>query len=482
MSKFYVTTAIIYANAKPHIGNALDFVQGDVLARYHKILGDEVRYSTGMDENGLTNYRAAQQAGKDPQQYVDEMAEHDQRFMRLYEVDYTDFVRTTASWHREASQAIWRAVARSGDIYKKSYKAIYCVGHEAFLTQSELIGGRCPEHPNLEPEMVEEENYFFRLSKYQKRLLDFYKKNPDFVVPSERYDELIKFVDKGLEDISISRPVEKLPWGIPVPDDPTHVMYVWFDALTNYISVIGYGQPGREEEFAKWWPADVHVIGKNIVRFHGAIWPAMLFSAGLELPKKVMTHGFITVGGQKMSKTLGNVIDPVEVAGQYGAEAARAFLLSEIPTLSDADVTWERIDAFYNGVLVDGLGNLLQRTLTLVNNAHYKPKLGAKPSCADVFKHIEEYQFHEACRAVWTMVANANQQIDKEKPWELVRTTEDGRRRTDRRQQLLKTLLSLYRQLETIGTALAPLVPGLSQRILRQLETLEAKPLFPRKV
>ena len=471
MSKFYVTTAIAYANAKPHLGHALEFIQGDVLARYRKLHGDDVRYATGMDENGLKNYRAAQKAGKDTLEFVSEIAEQFKALDKLYDVAYTDFVRTTAPYHREASGAIWRAVASRGDIYKKSYKAIYCVGHEAFLTQSELVDGRCPDHPNLTPELVEEENYFFRLSKYQKELLDFYAKNPDFVVPATRFNELKRFAEKGLEDISVSRPVSKLPWGIPVPDDPSHVMYVWFDALTNYISVVGYGQKDREKEFAQWWPAEVHVIGKDIVRFHGAIWPAMLLSAGLDLPKQLFVHGFITSSGQKMSKTVGNVIDPVELAQKYGAEAARAFLLSEIPTLDDADVTWERIDAFYNGVLVNGLGNLLQRTLTLINNAGFKPGPGAKPSCADVFKFIESYQFHEAMRSIWTMVGNANQEVDREKVWELVRSDEKKGE---------KVLLSLFRQLETIGTALKPLVPRTSERILQQLETLEAKPLFLR--
>jgi methionyl-tRNA synthetase len=254
-------------------------------------------------------------------------------------------------------------------------------------------------------------------------------------------------------------------------------MYVWFDALTNYISVIGYGQKGREKEFEKWWPADVHVIGKDIVRFHGAIWLAMLLSAGLDLPKQLFVHGFIYTRSQKMSKTLGNVIDPIELAEKYGAEAARAFLLSEIPTLDDSDITWERINAFYNGVLSNSLGNLLQRTLTLINNAGFKPAPGAKPACADVFKHIEAYRFHEAMRAIWTMVGNANQQIDREKPWELLKSPKSKVLSP----KLEKTLLSLYRQLETISAALAPLVPGTSKRIAQQLETLEAKPLFPRK-
>jgi len=472
VSKFYITTAIAYANAKPHLGHALEFVQADVLARYHNFLGHEVKYATGMDENGLKNYRAAQQAGKETLGYLDEIADSFKKLDELYDVVYTDFVRTTADYHKQASQAIWKAAAKTGDIYKKSYKGLYCVGCETFKTASELRDGKCPLHPNLTLEEVEEENYFFKLSKYQDELLDFYEKNPEFVVPNEKFNELKRFVESGLEDISISRPKDKLPWGIPVLDDPQHVMYVWFDALTNYISVIGYGQKGREKEFQRWWPADVHVIGKDIVRFHGAIWPAILLSAGLELPKQLFVHGFLSSGGQKMSKTTGNVIDPIPLAEKYGAEAARAFLLSEIPTLDDADVTLERIDAFYHGVLSNGLGNLLQRTLTLINNAGFKPSPGAKPSCADVWKHIEEYQLHEAMRAVWTMVGNANQEVDREKVWELVKSD---------KKKAEKVLLSLYRQLETIGAALAPLVPGTSRRILQQLKTLKPEPLFPRK-
>lgn len=472
MKKFYVTTAIAYANAKPHLGHALEFVQGDVLARYHNFLGDEVRYATGMDESGLKNYRAAEKAGKDTMAFLDEIAELFKKLDETYDVDYTDFVRTTADYHKVASQAIWKAAERAGDIYKKSYKSVYCVGCESFKTARDLVYGKCPLHPNLIPEQVEEENYFFRLSKYQEKLIDLYTKNPEFVVPNERFNELKRFVESGLEDISISRPKDKLPWGVPVPDDPNHIMYVWFDALTNYISVIGYGQEGREKEFAKWWPAEIHVIGKDIVRFHGAIWPAMLLSAGLQLPKQLFVHGFVTSRGQKMSKTLGNVIDPVELAEKYGAEAGRAFLLSAIPTLDDADITWERIHEFYNSILVNGLGNLLQRTLTLIKNAGFKPGPGAKPSCADVFKYIESYQFHEAMRTIWTMVDSANQQIDRNKPWELIKKD---------KKKAHKVLLSLYRQLETIAAALQPLVPRTSEQIGQQLKTLEAKPLFPRK-
>ncbi len=474
--KFYITTAIAYANAKPHLGHALEFIQGDVLARYRKLIGDDVRYATGMDESGLKNYRAAQQAGKDIKVFLDEIAEHFQNLNRLYDVAYTDFVRTTADSHKEASQEIWRAVAARGDIYKKSYQARYCIGCEAFKTQNELEGDKCPLHPTLGVEFVEEKNYFFKLSKYQKELLKFYKEHPDFVVPNKRFNEIKRFVEGGLEDISVSRSVEKLPWGVPVPDDPDQTMYVWFDALTNYISVIGYGQPGREVEFKKWWPADVHVIGKDIVRFHGVIWPAMLLSAGLKLPQQLFVHGFLSSDGQKMSKTTGNIIDPVEFAEKYGAEVARTFLLSEVPTLDDADITWERIDAFYNGVLSNGLGNLLQRSLTLINKAGLKPKrqpwLKLDRKTTDVLEQVARYQFHEAMRIIWRKVADANAAIDKTSPWVLIQTDKE---------RAEKVLMSVYQQLEDIAIDLAVLVPQTSKRILKQLEILKPVPLFPRK-
>lgn len=477
-NKFYITTAIDYVNAPPHLGHALEKVITDAFARYHRLIGDEVFFLTGTDEHGLKVYRAAKKAGEDVQFFVDEVAAKFKDLKGLLNLSFDDFIRTTEPRHIAAAQELWQKAQKAGDLYKKKYKGLYCVGCESFKTRADLVDGRCAIHPNLELEGIEEENYFFKLSKYQKQLLKFYEEHPDFVVPESRYKEIVNLVKDGLEDVSVSRPAAKLPWGIPVPDDPTHVMYVWFDALTNYLTAVGFPDDwSKTMSGVEWWPADLHVIGKDITRFHAALWPAMLLSAKLPLPKQILVHGFLSFGEAKMSKSLGNVVSPEDIVQEYGTDALRYVLLRHLPTTGDGDVTADQIKERYNGELVNGLGNLVQRTVVLLRKSKAKIPPGASPSCADVFGFIEKYQLHEALGAVWKMVAEANAYIDKEKPWELLkkRTADSGQRRAE------EVLLSLVRRLETIAKALTPFLPDTAAAIKEQLATLRPEPLFLRK-
>ncbi|MBI5742567.1 MAG: methionine--tRNA ligase, partial [Candidatus Niyogibacteria bacterium] len=363
--KFYITTAIDYANAAPHMGHALEKTQADALARYHRILGEEVRFTTGTDEHGAKIARAAKKAETAPQAFVDQNAEKFKELLRLLDISNDDFIRTSdAGRHHPAAVKIWRALAASGDIYKKSYRGLYCVGHEAFITEKDLTDGKCADH-NAAPETIEEENYFFKLSKYGPRIKQAIESGEMKIIPEFRQNEILALIAEGLEDVSFSRPARDISWGVPVPDDPTQTMYVWCDALTNYISALGFG--GADEKlFEKFWPEATHLIGKDILRFHAAIWPGMLLSAGLPLPKRIITHGFVTSQGQKMSKTIGNVVDPLTIIEKYGAEALRYYFVREMPTFDDGDFTEEKMKAAYNGSLANGLGNFVSRTSKMI--------------------------------------------------------------------------------------------------------------------
>ena len=324
---YYITTTLPYVNADPHIGLALEVVQADVLARYQRLLGNNVLYNFGTDEHGLKIYRKAKESKKDPQKYVDEYAKKFENLKKALNLSYDNFIRTTDEDHVKATQEFWKICDKNGFIYKKNYKSKYCVGCELEKTDSELVDGKCPTHPTLELEIIEEENYFFKFSSFQKELLKLYKDDLDFVVPSFRHKEIETFVSKGLRDFSISRLKKKLPWGIPVPDDPEHVMYVWFDALINYISTIGW--PNDKKEFNEWWPV-IQVAGKDNLRQQSAIWQAMLLSVELPTSKQIFIHGFISTGGQKISKSLGNVVDPYKLVEGYGTDPLRYYLLSKV--------------------------------------------------------------------------------------------------------------------------------------------------------
>lgn len=368
MEKFYVTTAIPYVNARPHIGHALLLVNGDVIARCRRLEGYDVRFSAGTDEHGVKNVRAAEKVGMSIRQFVGQNALAFQNLLHELNISNDDFIRTSdKKRHFPGAQKLWRLLVEKGDIYKGFYKGLYCVGHEAFITEKDLVHGKCVEH-DAAPEIIEEENYFFRLSRYAKELQKFIESDELRIIPEARKNEALAFIKGGLDDISFSRPAKDLSWGVPVPGDDAHTMYVWCDALSNYISSLGYGSDD-ETTLQKYWPADVQVIGKDILRFHAVFWPAMLLSAGLPLPKSLFVHGFINIGGKKMSKTIGNVADPMDLIQKYGADAVRFYLLHEISTFSDGNFTHEQFAENYEAHLVNGIGNLLSRTIKMIQLA-----------------------------------------------------------------------------------------------------------------
>lgn len=360
---FFITTAIPYMNAPAHIGHAYEQVLADILARYHRTKGETVVFLTGSDEHGSKIVRAAQKADKSTQSFVDEYVKQYQELWRDYLISYDEFIRTSdKERHWPGAQALWSKLIEAGDIYKGTYHGLYCVGCEAFVTEKELVEGKCPHH-NTVPEKIDEENYFFRLSKYTPRVREAIESGAFTIIPEGRKNEILELLSGEVEDISFSRPEGAIPWGVPVPGDPSQMMYVWCDALSNYITAAGYGTD--EARFARLWPADIQVVGKDIVRFHAVIWPAMLLSAGIPLPKSLLVHGFITSGGRKMSKTIGNVVDPKEYVERYGAEALRFFLAREISSVEDGDFTEEKLIASYNGNLANGIGNLVSRTIKM---------------------------------------------------------------------------------------------------------------------
>ncbi|MDO8558504.1 MAG: methionine--tRNA ligase [bacterium] len=428
MSKSYITTAIPYVNAKPHIGFALELVQADVIARAHKEAGDDVRFLTGTDENSIKNVQAAEKAGVPIQQFVDENANVFFKLTQSLNIGADYFIRTTEERHKKGAQKFWEACKK--DIFQKEYEGLYCTGCETFYLEKELENGLCPEH-KTQPEPVHEKNYFFKLSDYSKFLLDAFENNKIRIHPKSRQNEVLNFIKEGLEDFSISRSNERAKnWGIPVPGDDSQMMYVWFDALTNYINALGYGS-GDEALFEKYWNAPdaevLHVIGKGIMRFHAIYWPAMLESAGI-FPKNgidIMVHGYVTVNGQKISKSIGNTVDPFELVEKYGADAVRYFLLREIPATEDGDFSEEKFIQRYNSDLANGLGNLVSRVATLaeksgIANLGRSDETFTKPM-EDAERRINvglvDYQLHMALSVLWELVMLGNQYIDEQKPW-----------------------------------------------------------------
>src|SRR3989344_5203119 len=360
----YVTTTLPYVNADPHIGFAQELVHADIFVRHARLLGREVFFNTGTDEHGLKVYRKALEEHIPAQDYADAYAAKFKNLVTsLGLVADIHFIRTTDPSHKKAAQEFWRRCDKAGYIYKKNYKIKYCVGCELEKTDSELVNGRCPIHPNLELELIEEENYFFKFSLFQNKLLTLYAQNPDFVLPPYRFNEIKAFVERGLEDFSISRLKAKMPWGVPVPGDDAHVMYVWFDALVNYISAIGW--PDDREKFSKWWPV-VQFAGKDQIRQQAAMWQAMLMAAGIAIPSKpILIHGFVLSDGQKMSKSLGNVVDPIALVNEYGVDAVRYFIARHMHPFEDSDFTLDKFKEAYNANLANGLGNLVARIMKL---------------------------------------------------------------------------------------------------------------------
>ncbi|MBI4426722.1 MAG: methionine--tRNA ligase [Candidatus Kerfeldbacteria bacterium] len=472
MERFSVTTPIYYVNDVPHIGHLYSTLIADVLARYwrQKLGNDQVWFSTGTDENSQKTVEAAQKKGLDPQRYTDQLAGIWQQTFERLGISFNDFIRTTEFRHKEAVQALLVDMDDSGDIYQGHYEGWYCVGHEAFMKESELVDGKCPEH-NRNAEWLKEENYFFKLSKYEKDLLHWFEKNPDWVVPPSRYNEVKQFVKQGLEDISITRQSQR--WGIPLPKDTSHVIYVWIDALINYLTTVGY----PDQRYRQWWPS-VHVIGKDITKFHCIIWPAMLMSVGIEPPKQVLVNGFFTVNGQKISKSLGNAIEPLALSKKYGSDAVRYFLLREIPFGSDGDFSEDKLKQRYVSDLANGLGNLVSRVTNMLEQfAHGQFVRSTTNSPQQLSRHqsaIEQYRFDEALGIMWEHLDAANQLIDVKAPWNMAK---EGKR-----DELNSLLNDLANRVLNIAGLLEPFMPVTAKRIQKAFvePVKKAEPLFPR--
>ncbi|KKR86170.1 MAG: Methionine-tRNA ligase [Candidatus Uhrbacteria bacterium GW2011_GWF2_41_16] len=460
---FYVTTPIYYVNGKPSIGHAYTAIAADILARYHRMLGEDVLFQTGTDENSQKNIEAARAAGKedDVQGYLNEMAALWQRTFDSLGLTHTRFIRTTEADHLAAVKAFWKAVEAKGDIYQGTYEGLYCQGCEAFVTEADLVNRECPLHKKP-PLQLKEKNYFFRLTRYQDALLEHIGKHPKFIQPESRRNEVLSYIRNFFSDVSISR--ETMKWGIQVPTDPSQRIYVWFDALINYISGVGYGTD--EKQFNTWWPAQVHLVGKDIIKFHCALWPAMLMSAGLPLPETVFANGFWTVDGQKMSKSLGNVVDPVEMAEQYGNDPLRYFLMREIPFGSDGDFSEARLAGRYDGDLANEFGNLVHRVLSMTE----KYTDSTVPERADGFLtgvwpayHLamQECRLHDALEIAWNVVRQTNQFVDQQQPWTLAKMEE--------KKMLHETLYILLETLRHLAWMLFPFLPSASERLFEQL-------------
>lgn len=455
MSNYYVTTSIPYVNGEPHIGFAMELLYGDVLARAARARGDNVVYSTGTDEHGTKVAQKAEELGKTPKALADELSAKFRVLGDLLNVEPDRFVRTTDKGHVERAQLIWKALSK--DIYKGKYTGWYDVRQEEFVPENQADPERKkPDHPQAY-QRLEEENYFFRLSGYTGPVLKAIEDDTLQIVPRTRRNEIIALLKDGLSDISISRPSEKLDWGIPVPGDKKQVMYVWFEALMNYITVLGYPE---HKDFKDFWPANTQIIGKDIIRFHAAIWPAMLMGLGIPLPKQLYVHGFVNVEGQKMSKSLGNVIAPAEIVEKYGADAFRYYFLRHVPSYDDGDFSWEHFEAAYNNELANELGNAVQRTAAMLTKYQggvigSVPEAGHDRGAYD--EAIAACKFDRALDHVWDQVRGLNQYIDQEKPWEIAKNKED-----DHLQEVLARQVS---DLLEIADLLEPFLPATALKI-----------------
>jgi methionyl-tRNA synthetase len=472
---YYVTTSIPYVNGEPHIGHALEFVMADVLARSARQQGKPTLFSTGTDEHGTKNLEKAAELGVTPQQFVDQMSQRFRDLQKLLNISNDRFIRTTDKSHEDRAQIIWQAL--SHDIYKAKYSGWYDVKEEEFVPENRADPARMkPDHPQAY-QRLEEENYFFRLSDYTDKIREAIESNAFQIIPDTRRNEVLSLLREGLEDISISRPREKLDWGVPVPGDDTQVMYVWFEALMNYITVLGYPE---HQDFKEFWPANVQVIGKDIIRFHAAIWPGMLMSLGLPLAKVLYAHGFITVNDQKMSKSLGNGIAPKEIVDKYGTDAFRYYFLRHIPSYNDGDFSWDAFDAAYNHELADDLGNAVQRTIVMITK-HQEGVVGTIPDSehdnARIQEAIEQCRFDRALDAIWDQVRGLNQYIDEEKPWEIVKTGDAD--------HLREVLAYQVGCLLEIADALTPFLPETAAKIQAAFKEGLVQPmettLFPKQ-
>jgi methionyl-tRNA synthetase len=476
VQRYYLTTAIDYPNGAPHIGHALEKVAADIVARYHRLRGYDTYFSMGVDENSLHVLTAANTNGVEPHAWVDSLDVAFRRAWEKLDISYDYWIRTTEARHIRASQEMFRRAVAKGDIYKSTYSGWYCPNCNTFYTTEELVGGRCPNHPTLSPEWLNEENYFFSLSKYGERLLAHIEENPDFIMPASRKAEVVSLIHQGLRDFSVSRMVRPgmEGWGIPVPDDPQHVIYVWFDALINYLTAVGF--PDDEQKFSHYWPADAHVIGKDITRFHCLYWPAMLLSADLPLPRHIPVHGFMSLEGQRISKTLGNIIDPVEVAQRVGSDAVRFYLARNLSFAQDSDFSRSGLLRHYNDELGNDLGNLLNRVVSMIKryrqgNVPVPGALGPLEQELQVMATeaqqrataaLDSWEINVALNSIWNVVRRVNQYIEQNEPWKLAKQPEQA-------EKLDTVLYSAAEATRILAILLAPFIPTSSQRIMEQL-------------
>ncbi|MDO4747492.1 MAG: methionine--tRNA ligase [Candidatus Saccharibacteria bacterium] len=470
MTKTYITTAIPYMNGNPHIGHAVDYCLADVYARYRRACGDEVRLQAGADEHGNKIYQKAMELGLPIEEYVDKNSKVFKDFIGKLGVEYTDYVRTTDKSHEERVQKIWQKLEEH--IYKADYEGWYCTGCERYITQKEYDenGGICPDHQKPY-EKLQGENYYLRIADFKDRIRQAIETDEMLILPDFRKKEVLRLLEES-PDVSISRPTSQLTWGVPVPGDDSQVMYVWIDALSNYLTVIGYPD---DDSYEEWWPATAQFVGKDILRFHAIIWPAMLIGLGLPLPKTLVSHGMVLANGQKMSKSIGNVVEPLEVLGKYGQDAFRYFFLRHVDTFADSDFTWEKYDAAYNNELANDLGNLVQRLATLANKNQIVVDGDTRGFSEEYKKLMDAFEFSKAFDCVWDKIQALNKRIDEEKPWSLAKNGE--------REKLESCLGGLIRDLLQANYELTPFLPEASGKIFEvfsgEIEPPKM-PLFPK--